>query len=107
MPHVSKNQQNQIQYLLEQSFQGNHILFDHDSLTHVLRHGADRGLFSPLSVEEACDVERHIEFLVATSSLARKRAYLESLDSRTYAWVVRTYFNIVEMNLWESQEVRH
>ena len=76
-------------------------------MTRVLRDGAGAGLFRPLTEKEAIEVERHIEFLVAASSLDRKRAYLESLDTRTYAWVVRTYFNIVETSLWESQEVRH
>ncbi|MDR3607030.1 MAG: hypothetical protein P4M08_06585 [Oligoflexia bacterium] len=107
MIHVAKSRVQQIEYLIEQSIQGNHVLFDHDAMTHVLRDGSGSGLLAPLSEEEAYGVEHHIERLIGEPSLLRKRAYLESLDSRTYAWVVRTYFNIIENNLWESQEVRH
>jgi hypothetical protein len=107
MIHVSKNKLHQVEYLIQQSLQGNHILFDHDHLTRIFREGSASGLLKPLSEEEAYGVEHHIERLIGEPSLMQKRAYLDSLDSRTYAWVVRTYFNIVENNLWESQEVRH
>jgi hypothetical protein len=111
MIHVSKNKLQQVEYLIEQSLQGNHILFDHENLTRVLRgesrDGSSDGLLKPLSEEEAYSVEHHIERLIGEPSLMQKRAYLESLDSRTYAWVVRTYFNIIENNLWESQEIHH
>jgi hypothetical protein len=107
MIHVSKNKLQQVEYLISQSLQGNHVLFDHDSLTRILRDGSGSGLLGPLSEEEAYRVEHHIERLIGEPSLMQKRAYLESLDTRTYAWVVRTYFNIIENNLWESQEIHH
>lgn len=103
MIHISKSQMDQVQYLIDQSLQGNHVLFDHDSLKRVLRTDSLR----PMSEKEAFAVEHHIERMIGQPSLEHKRAYLETLDSRTYAWVVRAYFNIIENNLYENQEVRH
>ncbi len=97
----------QFEYLIEQAIRGNHVLFDHSTLTRILKDGAKSGLLDPLSEEEAMGLESHIEQLVSEGSLERKRAYLESLDSRSYAWVVKTYFNIVENNLSDSKETLH
>jgi hypothetical protein len=101
MIHVSKSQLEQVQYLIQQSLQGNHILFDGETVRKVLRDQA------PISAEDAYAVEHHIERLILEPSLERKRAYLEQLDRPTFVQVVKTYFNIVENNLFEKNEARH
>jgi hypothetical protein len=104
--YVSKRQLEQVEYLISQSIQGNHILFDIETVRRVFWRG---GLLRTESVteEESYAVEHHIEKLILQPSLAQKKAYLEQLDSPTFEKVVRTYFNIVENNLYENQEVRH
>ncbi len=99
MIYVSKDQLDQVEYLIGQSIQGNHILFDMDSIRRALKR--------TISEEEAYSVEHHIERLISEPSLERKRAYLEKLDPETYVCVVRTYFNIVENSLFENLEVKH
>ncbi len=98
MIYVSEENLRQVEYLIGQSIQGNHLLFDAESVRLVL--GSD--LHSCIEPEESYEVEHHIEALIQQPSLMQKRAYLEKLDSSTYAKVVRTYFNIVENNLLES-----
>jgi hypothetical protein len=48
------------------------------------------------------DIEKHIENLILQPTLLSKRAYLENLNPDTLKRVVRTYFSIVENNLFES-----
>ena len=98
--YVSQHQLDQVEYIIEQSIRGNHILFDVESLKSILTTGRD------LSEDEAYAVEPHLEKLLSEPSLDQKRAYLDRLDSATYERVVKTYFNIVENNLFEHLQIR-
>ena len=106
--YVSKDQLKQVEYLIGQSIQGNHVLFDTDTVRRVFWNDLNHRN-SPLLFEDetAHSIEQHIEKLIIEPTLQRKRAYLEHLDPSTYEMVVRTYFNIVENNLYENIEVRH
>ena len=101
---VSQEQLDQVEYLLQQSAQGHHILFDPVHVREILTRNPAGG---SVSDEESYGVEHHIERLIEQPSLERKRAYLEGLDAETYELVVRTYFNIVENSIYESLEVTH
>lgn len=103
MIYVSPSQLKQVEYLIEQSIQGNHVLFTHDDLKRVFRPENPR----TVSDEDSYEVEHHIERLILLPSLTQKRIYLERLDSDTFEKVLRTYFNIVENNLFENIETRH
>jgi hypothetical protein len=103
--YVSKDQLKQVEYLINQSIQGNHILFDLDSVRRVFDPRSRRK--PAFSEEEAYAVEHHIERLMLQPSLAEKRAYIEQLDGDTFAQVVKTYFCIVENNIYEQLEVHH
>lgn len=105
--YVSQEQVAQVEYLIEQSIQGNHILFDAADLNRVFRKGHEYPDNSELDENQAYAVEHHIEKLLVAPSLQEKRAYLEKLDRPTFEAVVRTYFNIVENNLFETIEARH
>lgn len=106
MIYVSQDQLDQVEYLIRQSIQGNHVLFDTETVRKVFSPSAGRAR-SGVSEEDAYSVEHHIERLIVQPTLAQKRAYLEKLDRDTFEKVVRTYFNIVENNLFEKAEVRH
>ena len=106
MIYISKNQLNQVEYLIGQSVQGNHILFDLESVRHVF--WSENGLLTlGISDEEAYTVEHHLEKLIMQPSLAEKRAYLEQLDPETFEKVVKTYFNIVENKIYETLRITH
>jgi hypothetical protein len=108
---IPKELLGQVEYLIQQSMRGHHFLFDDKLLREVLSPAWAHELNQTLSEEDAVEIEEHIETLIRQPTLAHKRAYLEALgarDLRTYAWVVKTYFNIIETNLLETQqEVRH
>ena len=100
MIYVSKRQLDQVEYLIHQSIQGNHVLFDRETIRSVLRSKHE-------DAAEGIQIEPIIESLILEPTLERKRAFLEGLDKTTYERVIRTYFNIVENNLLESKKVLH
>ncbi len=103
MIYVSKQQLDQVEYLIEQSIQGNHILFDAETVHRVF--SGSRSFSNP--VNEAYEVEHHIERVIMQPTLEEKRAYLDKLDRETFDRVVKTYFNIVENNIFENLQVKH
>jgi hypothetical protein len=103
--HISKKQLAQVEYLIGQSVQGNHILFNVEDLRSIFFR--DRSIHREWSIEEAYSAEHHIEKLILEPSLAEKKAYLENLDKDTFERVVKTYFNIIENNIYDSMVVQH
>ena len=109
MIYVSKQQLNQVEYLIGQSILGHHVLFDTQTLRRIFKGEMIRAPEQQDDDDEgeSYATEPHIEKMIALPSLAQKRAYLETLDKDTFEKVVRTYFNIVENNLYEQQEAKH
>ena len=102
MINVSKEQLNTVEYLLEQSAQGNHVLFDLDVVRRVFTLPT-----GPMSESEAYEVEHHIEKLISLQGFEQQKAFLDQLPPDTLHRVIKTYFNIVENNLFETAKVRH
>ena len=107
MIYVNQDQLKQVEYLLNQSAQGHHVLFDTDTLRRVFRRATFDPIATPIETNAAYAVEHHIERLMSQPSLAEKRAYLEGLDAETFDQVVKTYFNILENTMYEKLEVSH
>ncbi len=99
---VSQEQLDTVEYLLEQSAQGNHVLFDRDVVRRVFEAPS-----IPMSEGDAYEVEHHIEKLITLESIEKQKAYLELLPETTLHCVIKTYFNIVENNLFENGSTRH
>ncbi len=100
---LSEDQLDQVEYLIHQSMQGHHVLFDLDRIRRVL---SETTLHS-FSEEDAYSVEHHIERTLGQPTLLEKKAYLAQLDETTLERVIRTYFNILENNLLENHGVLH
>ena len=99
---VSQAQLETVEYMIQQSTQGNHILFDLDLVRHVFTQSA-----APMNETEAYEVEHHIERLIALDGFYKQRAYVEQLTEQTLHRVIKTYFNIVENSLFESKLPKH
>lgn len=102
MINVSKEQLSAVEYLLDQSAKGNHILFDPVLVREVFSRPS-----RPMTENEASQVEHHIEMLIELEGIEKKKAYIEALDTEDLYRVIKTYFNIVENNLFETQTTRH
>lgn len=105
MIYISEEQLKQVEYLIEQSIRGNHVLFD-PAIVHKI-FIKNRPFTDPLPNDQAYAVEHHIERLLQEPTLEAKRVYLDQLDADTYEFVLKTYFNIVENKIFEKLEVRH
>ena len=99
---VSQEQLDTVEYLIAQSAQGNHILFDLDLVRRVFSNTTP-----PMSESDAYAVEHHIEKLISLEGFDKQKAYVDHLPEATLYRVVKTYFNIVENNLFESVKARH
>ena len=98
---VSQEQLDTVEYLIQQSAQGNHILFDLDTVRHVFSLTLD------MSANDGYEVEHHIEKLISLEGVEKQKAYIEQLPEETLYRVIKTYFNIVENSLFESSKTRH
>lgn len=103
MIQVTENQLSQVEYLIDQSVKGNHVLFD----TLIVRRIFQKSGHLNLKDEDAYAAEPHIEKLILKDSIEQKKAYLDTLDEKTYELVVKTYFSIVENHIFENLKEVH
>ena len=99
---INQNQLDTVEYLIQQSAQGNHSLFDLDLVRKVFSIKTD-----PMSEAQAREVESHIETLITLDTFEKQKAYVEALPEEVLYRVIKTYFNIVENNMFEKSLVRH
>ena len=102
MVTVNQDQLATVEYLIKQSAQGNHILFDLETVRQVFTKKLD-----PMNEEEVREIERHIEALITLDTFDRQKHYIQDLPEEVLFRVIKMYFNIVENNLFETSLVRH
>lgn len=125
MIYVNQKQLDQVEYILEQSALGHHILFDVEDIRRVFRPGhhfktnlpstpkskvissGEHPVKETKTNAEPTEAEKHIENLILQPTILSKRTYLESLNPDMYNEVILTYFNIVENNIFEGMEFAH
>ncbi len=115
MIYVNQKQLDQVEYILQQSAQGHHILFENDEIRRVFETArlTIRTEFEPRPQRkldgkgEPTEAEKHIENLILQPSIVSKKNYLENLTPEMFQDVVRTYFSIVENNIFEGMEFSH
>ena len=103
MIYVNQEQLDQVKYLLEQSSQGVHLLFDEITIHRI----AWRIGQSEERTERLEKAEKLLEQMILCPSLSAKKTFLENLDSETYDDVARIYFNIVQNTAQENQGFSH
>ena len=99
---VNEDQLNAVEYLLNQSSQGNHVLFEPEMIRQVFLSSP-----IPISEAEAYEVEHHIEKTLELATLDRQKIYLAKLPETILHRVIKTYFNILENSLFEKLEHKH
>lgn len=103
MIYVNQEQLDQVKYLLDQSAQGNHLLFDGGTIRRI----ADRIGQTEARNERLEKAEHLLEQMILRPTLAGKKAFLDGLDAQTYDDVARVYFNIVQNSAQEKQGFSH
>jgi hypothetical protein len=99
MIEISQSRMAAVEYLLTQSEQGNHILFDISLIREALET-------ADVSAEEAYSVEPLLERLFELPTLGHKQHFIASLPKETRSKLVRVYFNVVENALVEGEKIR-
>jgi hypothetical protein len=99
---INQTQLDSVEYLIQQSAQGNHILFEVDQVRKVFSINPP-----PMTEEQVREVETHIEKLITIGSFSQQKSYIQSLPEEVLVRVIKTYFNIVENSVFEKSPVRH
>lgn len=102
MVTVNREQLATVEYLIKQSAQGNHVLFDLDTVRRVFSMKIES-----MNETEAREIEAHIETLITLENLEKQKSYIRTLSEKSLHRVIKMYFNIVENNLFETGAVRH
>ncbi len=103
--HISPDKLEQIEYLLSQSTQGIHLLFDNNSIAKILSNPTENIDF--FTVDNIKKVQGILKDFIERKSLSEKQKFLKNLDVDTYELLVRTYFNIVDNAVLEATEHKH
>lgn len=101
MIYVDQKQLDQVEYLIQQSIQGHHVLFDNETLRRVF--WCHRDVLSEEKIAKTgTSVEGLIEQMLVLPTLDQKREFLRKLDPNSFTKLIRGYFSIVESNLIEK-----
>lgn len=104
IPIEQKNLQ-EIEYLLTQSVQGVHLLFDNKTIAKVLKKPTEKIDF--FNYSNVSKIQNLFTELVNKKSLAEKRLFLQQLKPKEYELLLRTYFHILENTILASSEHKH
>ena len=102
MISVTQEQLEKVQYLIGQSAIGNHILFEPEAVRKAFSLPPE-----PIQSEKSKLIGKQIETLIGLETLEKQKAFLDRLDDATLHLIIRTYFNIVENNLYENGSEKH
>ena len=104
---VSGKQVRESEYLIHQSIQGHHVLFDPQSVKRILenRPVEPEKKRSPDSRQSAS--EKNLEGMLELPTLAQKRAFLEKLSPLELEGLICLWFNVVENSLYQASQERH
>lgn len=102
---ISSDKLQEIEYLLSQSLQGLHLLFDNKIIKKILAQPTEDIDF--FNFENIKRVQNILSDFIAQKSLMEKEKFLKDLDKEGYELLVRTYFNIVDNAVLESTEFKH
>lgn len=87
----------EIQYIIQQSMNGNHVLFDNDTIKRFCNtEKNDEDIFDE---QKARSTEKLVELFMSTPTINGRKLFFQSLTEDEKSLLIRTYFQIVENNL--------
>lgn len=103
--YIEPKQLEQLEYLLNQSAQGVHLLFDNKSLAKIMSTPTEGIDF--FTFENVSKVQSIFSKFVAKNSLMEKKIYIESLERDHFDLLVRAYFQILENAILTNKPLKH
>lgn len=95
----------QIEYLIHQSTQGFHFLFDKRDVTRVMMVPTDEREFFTLKNMER--VQKLLTSFLEKPTLLAKERYLKSLNALERDLMIRAYFHLVENTILSNFDLKH
>ena len=100
MVSVEPARMEQVEYLVSQSAQGHHILFDTDTIKKVFKND----LQTAIPKEKVEEARQFLSELINQPSIRAKREYLSSLPEDIQHLLIKTYFNILENSIIKKRQ---
>lgn len=100
-----EEQLEQIEYLLYQSTQGIHFMFDNSDIAQAMSRGHDEKAF--FTNENMEKVQGLLSRFLECPSMQEKKLFLERLPSEEYELLIRAYFQLVEKTILAHSNIRH
>ena len=94
-----------IEYLIYQSTQGIHFLFNNDEIEAVMRMPDEGEAF--FSIENMTKVQALLTQWLERPTFSEKRSFLDSLAHDQHAMLIRAYFHLVDTTIMTHSNLRH
>jgi hypothetical protein len=95
----------EIEYLLYQSTQGIHFVFENADIARVLRSPSEgTNFYTKKNMER---VQEMFEKLLDRPTMDEKKSFLDKLSPEDFELLIRAYFRLVEKAILENTDVRH
>ncbi len=104
-PSSSDMTLDQIEYLLHQSTQGIHFMFEKTDIVRVLSQPTDDEEFFTFTTMGR--VQEILTRFIEKPTLIEKKHYLELLPREEHELLIRAYFNLVENTILANSELKH
>lgn len=103
--NIAEENLDEIEFLLSQSMNGVHHLFDNSIIASILQKPTEEIDF--FSFDNMERIQSLFTQLLSQTSVQEKLLFLKSLDSASYEILVRTYFHILDNTLMSSDSLKH
>lgn len=102
---TQEKQLEQIEYLLFQSTQGVHFMFENSDIAKVMSQPNDEKMFfTDQNMEKVQDL---LSRFLESPTLQEKRSFLERLPVEEFELLIRAYFQLVEKTILAHSNIRH
>ncbi len=96
----------QIEYLVHQSAQGLHFLFEKEDIVKALKL-AENEDFNFFTLENRDKVQNLLLDMLQKKDSTAKRSYLESLSEEERGLLIQAYFHLVDNTILSQRELKH
>lgn len=105
MIEIKERDLHEIEFFLNQSTLGHHLLFERDQVADILKTPTEQlDFFKKNSLPR---IQNLLTGLISKKSLKEKKHYLKSLDPEAFEILLRTYFHIVDNAVLASTRSIH
>ncbi|MFK8137165.1 MAG: hypothetical protein AB8E15_02285 [Bdellovibrionales bacterium] len=102
---LDENRLQQMEYLLDQSRNGHHLLFENSTIARVFsRKAEDNTMFK---IDNLARIQDLLAKFMEKETLRKKRDFVHSLNHTDHDLLVRTYFNIIENSINSMKVTKH